>query len=617
MAVPEYMRLSQQEKNTFLKGESSNLYHKMGGRLCASNFNSSGAFFNVWAPHVKNASVVGDFNNWDPEKSPMAKETGGVWSVFIPEAKAGMRYKFAFQTEKGLLLKSDPYGLGSEKRPQNASVLVSLEGFEWTDQAWIDKRDKAGKSLNCPINIYELHLGSWKLGEGGGYLNYRDIGKELGAYCQKMGFTHVEILPLNEHPLDQSWGYQVTGFFSITSRYGTLNDFRAFVNTLHEMGIGVIIDWVPSHFPTDDFALSHFDGTPLYEHRDENRRHQPLWNTLMFDYEKPEVLGFLINSALFWCDVMHIDGLRVDSVAAVLYSDFAEKGSDSVIESPEGIGFIKKLNRAIQDNFPSVLMIAEDASQFAGVTKPLSEGGLGFDLKWNLGWIRDTTDYFEKTFDQRGAYHEKLTFGLMYAFNERFALSLSHDEVSSERGSLWEKIHSRDPKEKLDHLRLLYSYLITYPGKKLFFMGFEIGDMNPWNGSESINWDLLQKKEHSDLSLMIEKLNAFYIKHSALWERDFDWSGFEWIDSSSRDRNLIVYKRMSTSEMLICIHNFSENDQEISWDCLTPCDKPLTSADIVFSTDYDQLEKRSPFLENETRCDLIVPAISSLILKCP
>ncbi len=615
MSMPKDAPFTQLEKAAFLQGNDPKLYQKMGGRICYSSPEGSGAFFHVWAPRAQKVFVIGDFNDWDATKSLMEKEEGGVFSVFIPEAKAGMRYKFALETEKGLILKADPYALASEMRPGNASVLVDTEGFQWTDQAWIEKRDTAGKDLKCPINIYELHLGSWKVAEKGEYLNYRDIAKELSVYCKKMGFTHVELLPLNEHPLDQSWGYQVTGFFSVTSRYGMLNDFRAFVDILHKSGIGVIIDWVPSHFPQDDFALSNFDGAPLYEHPDENRRYQPLWNTLMFDYEKPQVTGFLISSALFWCDIMHIDGIRVDSVAAMLYSDFAEKGSESVIENPEGIAFLKKLNRTLEDHFKSVLVIAEDASQFPGVTKPLSEGGLGFDLKWNLGWMRDTSDYLEKPFDQRGAHHEKLTFGLMYAFNERFALSLSHDEVSCERGSLWDKIHVSDPKEKLAHLRLLYSYLIMYPGKKLFFMGFEIGDMRPWDGMRSIEWELLQKKEHRSLCFMIEKLNAFYLEHSALWERDFDWSGFQWVDSENRDQNLIIYKRMSDEEVLICIHNFSQNEQKVSLEYLGFVSNAFSSSDILFTTDSEEFGGRGIFLESDIGNALTIPSLSSITLR--
>lgn len=530
-------------------------YRRMGGRLKPDE---KGASFRVFAPRARSVYVIGDFNNWDVGISSMAKGSGGVWSLDIPIAKKNDRYKFVIETEKEeSLFKADPYAYQSELRPGNASVLTDLE-YKWSDSQWIKQKHSGAFSLNRPINIYEVHLGSWMESEEGEFRSYKELGESLATYCKKLGFTHVELLPLNEHPFDQSWGYQVTGFFSVTSRYGSPSEFKDFVNQLHMNGIGVIIDWVPSHFPEDSFALSLFDGEPLFEHWDESKRRQPLWNTLMFDYARKEVREFLIQSALFWIVEMHIDGIRVDSVAAILYEDFADLGSESQNVCKEGVQFLKELCARVKNQAPHCLLIAEDASKYPGITRPQCEGGIGFDLKWNLGWMHDTVSYLSAPYDQRSLLHERLTFGLMYAFNERHALCLSHDEVSFERGSLWDKASPKNSQTHLRHLGLLYSYMMCYPGKKLFFMGYEIGDMEPWTGTKAPNWQLKKNPSHAALFEMIKKLNHLYLELPALWEDDFSWGGFDWVEPDAREEGVIVYRRKARNCVVECAHNFSQ-----------------------------------------------------------
>lgn len=547
----------------------------MGGRLKKGDM---GAIFRIWAPRAKSVSIIGDFNAWDLNDCPMKQEADGYWSATVEHAKEKERYKFAIETQKGdKLLKADPYAYQSELRPGNASLLADLE-YAWKDAEWIANSQKEAVNLNRPINIYEVHLGSWMEREGGGFMSYKELAESLAAYCSELGFTHVELLPLNEHPLDQSWGYQVTGFFSVTSRFGSPKDFKAFVDQLHASGIGVIIDWVPSHFPEDSFALSLFDGEPLYEHRDEAKRHQPLWNTLMFDYSRKEVKEFLIQSALFWIEEMHIDGIRVDSVAAIIYEDFAINGSESSEICSEGIEFLKELCARVKEHAPGCLLIAEDASKYTGVTLPQSEGGIGFDLKWNLGWMHDVASYLKAPYEARPSLHEKLTFGLMYAFNERHALCLSHDEVSPERGSLWEKASPENTQTQLRHLRLLYSYMMCYPGKKLFFMGYEVGDMEPWTGAKAPSWKLKKDPKHAALYEMIKELNHLYLKLPALWEDDFSWGGFEWVLPDAREEGVIVYRRKAGACTIECAHNFSKKPY-----CLTLPE----GAELLFSTEED------------------------------
>jgi 1,4-alpha-glucan branching enzyme len=521
-----------------------------------------GVKFAVWAPNAKAVSLVGDFNFWNGRVNPMrSMGHSGVWELFVPGLKEGEKYKFEIKTqEEPVRLKADPFANGCEMRPSTASIVRDLEQHVWQDSAWIHQRTTCSPARR-PLNIYEVHLGSWKK-KGGHFLNYKEIAQDLAAYCQEMGFTHVELMPVAEHPLDESWGYQVSGFFAVTSRHGTPEDFQCFVDLLHQKGIGVILDWVPAHFPTDDFSLAQFDGSYLFEHADPKRGFHPHWNTYIFNYGRAEVSNFLLASALFWFDKMHIDGLRVDAVASMLYLDYGRKAGEWIPnqwggnENLEAIEFLKHLNSVVHDRFPHVLMCAEESTSFVGVTHPLEWGGLGFDLKWNMGWMNDTLRYFHKNPLFRTYHQHDLTFGLIYAFSERFLLVLSHDEVVHGKASLLSKMPG-DDWQKFANVRLLYSYMLCQPGKKLLFMGSELGMWNEWNCKEELPWELLQHERHAQLQKCIKALNHFYHASAPLWEWDFESQGFEWIDFSDRQNCVISYLRKSSSQYLACVHNFT------------------------------------------------------------
>lgn len=542
------------DAHLFNRGVHYQLYNVMGGRL-VSHQRCMGAKFAIWAPNAKSVSLVGDFNHWDGRENPMrSMGSCGVWELFVPGLKSGDSYKFEIRTQEDhLRLKSDPYAHFAEVRPKTASCLFDVDHFNWHDHEWIKTR--AGSKR--PMNIYELHVGSWKSN-----LNYKELAHALAAYCQEMGFSHVELLPLTEHPLDESWGYQVTGFYAVTSRFGTPGDFQYFVDYLHQKGIGVIVDWVPAHFPTDDYSLAQFDGTYLYEHADPRKGFHPHWNTYIFNYGRKEVVNFLIASALFWFDKMHIDGLRVDAVASMLYLDYGRKEGEWIPnpyggrENLDAIELLKHLNAVVRQYFPGVLMCAEESTSFPYVTQPVEWNGLGFDLKWNMGWMNDTLRYFHKDPIYRHFHHHDLTFGLIYAFSERFILVLSHDEVVHGKGSLISKMPG-DDWQKFANVRLLYSYMICQPGKKLLFMGGELGQWEEWNCKGEIAWHLLQHKRHQELKECIRALNHFYHAHPSLWENDFDPSNFQWIDFHDAKNCVISYLRKGLKEHLVVVHNFT------------------------------------------------------------
>lgn len=551
--------LSQVDEYLFGKGVHYKIYEVLGGRLIR-HYGCQGVKFAVWAPSAKAVSIVGDFNHWDGRTNPMrAMGVSGIWEIFVPGLEEGAKYKYEIRTQTGkICIKSDPYGLSGELRPQTASKIASVDSFLWDDQQWMEKRHFEQHQPK-PLNIYEVHLGSWKTKQGH-FLNYREIADQLVEYCQNMGFTHVQLMPVAEHPLDESWGYQVTGFYAVTSRYGTPQDFQAFVNTLHKNGIGVFVDWVPGHFPTDDFSLAKFDGTDLYEHADWRQGFHPHWNTFIFNYGRHEVVNFLIGNALFWFDKMHIDGLRVDAVASMLYLDYGREAGEWIPnryggkENLEAIEFIKHLNSVVHQQFPGVLMIAEESTAFTGVTHPVEHNGLGFDLKWNMGWMNDTLAYFHKDSFYRHYHQGMLTFGLIYAFSEKFILVFSHDEVVHGKGSLLSKMPG-DYWQKFANLRLLYSYMICQPGKKLLFMGAEIGQWNEWHCKSEIEWSLLEYPQHAGLQKCFKDLNHFYLSHNPLWERDFDSSGFEWVDFADHKNSIISYRRKGAGGELLCVHN--------------------------------------------------------------
>ena len=545
----------------FSRGVHYQLYKVMGGRL-AFHQGVAGAKFTVWAPSAKRVSLVGDFNFWDGRVNPMRNlGYSGVWEIFIPGLNAGEKYKFEIKTETGdVKVKADPYALSSELRPATASVLADIDSFVWNDGIWIEKRVQE-KDRSLPMTIYEVHLGSWKK-DGERLLNYKDIAHQLASYCRQMGFTHVELLPIAEHPLDESWGYQVSGFYAVTSRFGTPQDFQYFVDHLHSNQIGVILDWVPGHFPTDDFSLGKFDGHALYEHSDPRQGLHPHWNTHIFNFGRHEVSNFLIANALFWLDKMHIDGLRVDAVASMLYLDYGREEGQWIAnryggkENLEAIEFIKHTNSVVHQHYPGVLMIAEESTAFTGVTHPVDKGGMGFDYKWNMGWMNDTLRYISKDMFYRHYHHNDLTFGLLYAFTEKFINVFSHDEVVHGKKSLLSKMPG-DMWQKFANLRLLYSYMICQPGKKLLFMGGEIGQWDEWWCKKELDWVLLNFPTHKGVQQLVQDINGFYLKHPALWERDFDYRGFEWVDFADSQNSVISYLRKGGREHLLCVHNFT------------------------------------------------------------
>lgn len=550
--------LGELDLHLFNRGVHYELYHVMGGRLMTHQ-GIEGVKFAVWAPSALKVSLVGDFNHWDGRETPMrVVGNSGIWELFIPGVREGEKYKFEIVTQEGnVLLKSDPFAHYAEFRPNNASIVFDVDRFAWNDSKWMQQR--GGKE--APILIYEVHLGSWKQKEGQ-FLNYRELAPLLASYCKEMGFTHVELLPIMEHPLDESWGYQVSGFFAVTSRFGTPEDFQYFVNYLHAQEIGIILDWVPAHFPNDPFSLAHFDGTSLFEHADPRLGFHPHWHTCIFNYGRYEVSNFLMASALFWLDKMHIDGLRLDAAASMLYLDYGRENGEWIPnryggkENIEAIEFMKHLNAAVHSRYPNAWTFAEESTAFPGVTTELKWGGLGFDFKWNLGWMHDTLEYFKRDSFFRRFHQNELTFGILYAFSEHFTLALSHDEVVHGKSSLLSKMPG-DDWQKFANLRLLYSYFLCQPGKKLFFMGGEIGQWREWHCKEQLDWYLLQYPAHLGLQTAVRELNHFYLNHAALWTYDFDGRGFEWVDMADIENSVLCYLRKAQDKYLLCVHHFT------------------------------------------------------------
>ena len=551
----------------FGRGTHYELHNRFGGRLMTHQ-GVQGVSFVVWAPSARAMSLVGDVNHWDGRALPMRSlGSSGVWELFVPGLGAGAMYKFEIITATGQrLLKTDPLGLCFEMRPKTSAIIADPRRYQWEDSAWMEQRK--ARSLNTPMAIYEVHLGSWKRHDGA-FPNYRELGDELAQYCTKMGFTHVELMPVAEHPLDESWGYQVTGYFAPTSRFGTAEDFQYFIDVLHKHSIGVILDWVPGHFPTDDFGLARFDGTALYEHEDPRQGFHPHWNTLIFNFGRHEVQNFLLSSALSWLDLFHIDGLRVDAVASMLYLDYGREHGQWIPnqwggkENVEAIEFLRHANSVIHERFPGVVTIAEESTSFSSITHPLANGGLGFDFKWNMGWMNDTLRYIQKEPIHRSHHQNELTFGLLYAFSEKFISVLSHDEVVHGKRSLLSKMPG-DIWQKFANLRLLYSYMICQPGKKLLFMGGEIGQWDEWWCGAEVQWFLLNFPYHQGLQDCFRDLNHLYQQREPLYADDMSFHGFEWVDFSDRSNSVISYFRKvpHSPKALFCIHNFTPNYYE-------------------------------------------------------
>ncbi|MDD5273256.1 MAG: 1,4-alpha-glucan branching protein GlgB [Methylovulum sp.] len=584
-ALPEHYRLAWADKNgvthenydpytfgpqlpefdqyLFGEGKHWHIYQKLGGHLRTID-GIDGVLFAVWAPNAGRVSLVGDFNCWDGRCNPMRSLGGsGIWEIFIPGLTVGCLYKFEILNAKTqqLLLKTDPYAQQFEFRPSTSSIIVNENGYAWEDQQWLVDR-ACYDWLHEPIAIYEVHLGSWQRDEQGNFLNYRVLAEQLIGYVKQMGFTHIELLPITEHPLDASWGYQTTGYFAPTSRHGTPDDFRYFIDQCHQQGIGVILDWVPAHFPKDAFALARFDGSALYEHEDPRKGEHRDWGTLIYNYGRNEVKNFLLASAMFWLEEFHLDGLRVDAVASMLYLDYSRKHNDWVPnkyggnENLEAIDFIRELNAVMHEQHPGAIVMAEESTAWPQVTRPTWTGGLGFSMKWNMGWMHDTLAYMSLDPIHRMHHHDQLTFGLLYAFTENFALPFSHDEVVHGKGSLLNKMPG-DEWQRFANLRLLYTLMYTYPGKKLLFMGCEFGQGSEWSFNKTLDWYVLEYPYHQGIQTLVKDLNNLYKTQSALYRHDFDYLGFEWIDCHDVQQSIISFRRKNGDEELCVVLNFT------------------------------------------------------------
>jgi 1,4-alpha-glucan branching enzyme len=542
-------------------GNHRHAYNILGAN-CREVDGVAGVLFAVWAPNAERVSVVGDFNRWDGRRHQMRVRPGsGVWEIFIPDLAPGAFYRFEIRNRHSgeVLLKSDPYGQQFEARPKTASIVVGDSEHVWQDGEWMAKR-ALWDWQHAPMSVYEVHLGSWQRGPEGEFLNYRELAVRLVDYVTRMGFTHVELLPVTEHPFDLSWGYQATGYFAPTSRFGTPDDFRFFVDHLHAHHIGVILDWVPAHFPKDAYALARFDGTALYEHEDPRKGEHLDWSTLIFNFGRNEVRNFLVASALYWLREMHLDGLRVDAVASMLYLDYSREDWIPNMyggrENLEAIDFLRELNSVAHVECPGALVIAEESTSWPQVTRPVYLGGLGFDIKWNMGWMNDTLRYIAQEPIYRQYHHNLLTFSMLYSFTENFMLPFSHDEVVHGKGSMLNKMPG-DEWQRFANLRTLYSYMFTHPGKKLLFMGTEFGQGLEWNSAGVLDWYVLEYPLHSGMQRMVADLNHLYRDTPALYGHEFEWTGFEWIDCNDSAQSILSFVRRAGSEFVIVVVNLT------------------------------------------------------------
>jgi 1,4-alpha-glucan branching enzyme len=558
-------RFTEFDIHLFKSGTHYHLYDKLGSHIMEVH-GVKGTYFAVWAPNARSISVIGNFNGWNKDSHPMNPryDSSGIWETFVPNIGQGETYKYRIVSNVGgrVLEKSDVYAKYWETPPLTATKVWDIEGYEWQDSEWMEQR-KATAGEPKPYSIYEVHLGSWKRKSDRkeDYLTYRDMANDLVEYVKEMGFTHVELLPITEHPYAPSWGYQAIGYFAPTSRFGTPQDFMYLVDKFHQAGISILMDWVPSHFPADAHALADYDGTHLYDHADPRLGFHPDWKSCIFNYDRNEIREFLISSAIFWLDKYHIDGIRVDAVASMLYLDYSRKAGEWIPNIYGGnhnlgaISFLKQFNKAVRDEFPDVVTIAEESTSFDGVTRTVDLGGLGFDQKWMMGWMNDTLEYMKKNPIYRKHHHGQLTFSLVYAFSEKFMLPLSHDEVVHGKGSLLKRMPG-DEWQRFANLRLMYGYMFTHPGTQLLFMGCEFGQIGEWNHETSLDWHLLQQAPHKNTQNWVKALNHYYKSHPALFQNGFSPEGFEWIDLNDAGNSVLTYIRKGIegqkTQVIVC-----------------------------------------------------------------
>lgn len=545
----------------FHTGDSVRAYDFLGAHLVNRN-DKNGVVFRVWAPTARSVSVAGDFNNWNNEANYMYDIGYGVWEVFVEGVKQFCTYKYCIESEYGdKLMKADPYAFHAQTRPGQASVVYDIESYSWNDSEWFNKR-KENNISSSPMNIYEIHAGSWRKYPDGNFFNYQKLADELIPYLKEMHYTHVQLMPIMEYPYDGSWGFQTTGYYAPTSRYGTPSDFMAFVDKLHGEGIGVILDWVPSNFPTDDFGLARFDGSPLYESNDPKTSKRDSWGTCLFNYARFEVTSFLVSCAMFWLDKYHIDGLRIGALSSMLYLDYGktegewEPNKFGGKENLDAVDFVKRLNTAVHMYHPDVMMFAEENTSWPKLTHKIEDGGLGFDFKWNMGWMNDMLHYMSLNPMWRPFNHDSLTFSFYYAFSEKFLLPISHDEVSHGKGSLIKQMPGKYD-EQFAGVRAFITYMYAHPGKKLVFMGTEIGQFDEWNHEEAIQWDLLEFEKHKKLRTFFKELNKFYLDCKPLYELDTVWKGFDWIHHDDYTNSVIAFKRTDKNgDEIVSVCNF-------------------------------------------------------------
>ncbi len=549
--------LTPEDLYLFCEGKQERGYQWMGAQPRTMHSGNGdkveGVLFVLWAPNCSRVSVVGEFNHWDGRRHVMRKHpAAGIWEIFIPGVGASQSYKYEMLDANGKLLplKADPYAFAMQHPPETASLTMAANTYQWQDQQWMDARAQSANPYHGAVSTYEVHLGSWRRSaeRGGGYLNYRELAEQLIPYVIEMGFTHIQLMPVSEYPFDGSWGYQPVGLYAPTSRFGSPDDFRFFIDSCHQSDIGILLDWVPGHFPTDEYGTGKFDGSCLYEHEDLRKGFHPDWNTLIYNYGRAEVVSYLLSNAMYWLDEFHIDGLRVDAVASMLYLDYGrEEGQwipnkDGGRENYEAIEFLRQVNSRAYFNYPGVMIIAEESTAWPGVSRPIDQGGLGFGFKWNMGWMNDTLKYMERDPIHRQYHHNEMTFGLVYGFSENFVLPLSHDEVVHGKRSLLEKMPG-DDWQKFANLRAYLGFMWSHPGKKLLFMGGEFAQRDEWNHDISLDWHLLEHDSHAGIQRLVKDLNQYYRNTPALHQLDCDASGFEWIDSQNNEQSILAYLR--------------------------------------------------------------------------